>query len=1012
MAVDITMLAATLARMQGQIARLERNQRVSQLGGSSIDNGALVVNDSDGNQQVSIGLQPDGTFAQVYTAITVPATPDAPVLTPVPLGMQVSWDGLLSNGQAPLSDFAYMEAHISTQRVFTPSAATMCGQLTSAGSLTVSGLAADTAYFCCLVAVNVSGGSSAAGPVAVGIIPAVSTPELATWSIDPTIAQASYHGLNIIPDPQFSDASITALRMAAPTTGSWQLSSAAATATVTVSAAQQSLYLIAPGALWVNPGEQYYLAVSVTATGPCTVGIGIQSQSDDSDFEFEQYTFTAAGTQVISGVVTIPAGFGTQASVQMYALGQASGTPAATFSLPLCQSAQLFSPTIYGQDWVVNSSGMFFYSGTPGPGTLSLVVAPTFGADDWANGYGAGFTAQNQMYGTYASLLNGTIGLGVGIYPIIDITFNGLFFYYPFAASGSLIGSWALTAGTDQYGNPYPAGLNVGGTGQSITLVTQQNSAFNITQAIAGTLESVASLASGDASEVVAGILGSLLLGTGSATKQSTAIGSPTGTGASAYIVLESQNDGGTDVPVITFGTVTTPDNGTTLIYAPIMTITPYALLLYEGTSGTTTVTVSSPGSGTIPIPAGITTAKGESWGQGGTGARGGGGGSPTWGGGGAGGEYAREDTWTVPGGGTVSYVIPAIGSGSATTLTGSSVTVTAHAGGNGTTGPGSPAPGGTGSANSVHSDGGPGAAGGSGIQGGSGGGSSGGTSSAGNAGQLAGGLTGGAGGAAPAGGGRGGQGGTGTGTGLGGSSPGGGGGGGASGSSSGTAPGAAGQVRVTYSTGAPGILLSVASAAGTDQFGTSYPAGTSLAGVLTLANESAPSTPSGGATLYAGSGHAKYVGSDGNAYNTGGLHLFTTGTQSIVSTTPAPITGLSCQVGVGTYRVTGVIVLTQGTTAVSQDMGFSGPSTSLVSISNNWLVAVGFATTANMRRLSSLATGVSPAFTASTTYEWHFDGIITFTASGPFEAVAAESATGDTYTILAGSYMDIWPVS
>jgi hypothetical protein len=39
--------------------------------------------------------------------------------------------------------------------------------------------------------------------------------------------------------------------------------------------------------------------------------------------------------------------------------------------------------------------------------------------------------------------------------------FTGLFFYSPTVGAGNLVGSWAANAGTDPYGNPYPAGFMI-----------------------------------------------------------------------------------------------------------------------------------------------------------------------------------------------------------------------------------------------------------------------------------------------------------------------------------------------------------------------------------------------------------------------------------------------------------------------------------------------------------------------------------------------------------------------
>ncbi len=477
-------------------------------------------------------------------------------------------------------------------------------------------------------------------------------------------------------------------------------------------------------------------------------------------------------------------------------------------------------------------------------------------------------------------------------------TGSGIFVYSPSPGAGNLIGSWAAQAGTDQYGNAYPQGLNVSvGTLSGVTISTVStitvgapgssevvlspnvSQAFNVTTAISGFLQAAAQFVTTDGSEVLPGNLGALLLGTGTATKMSTALISPLGSSTGAAILLEAENDAGTDTAVMTIGTITSPDGGTTVTFTPVVTITPFAFLLYSGASGQTTVTKTS-GSGTIPIPVGVTTAKGECWGggAGGTGNLDAQTSVAIVAGGGPGGEYAQEPALVVPSGGTVAYTVGAAGAagtgaahsgnGGNSTLTGSSVTVTAHGATSPWNAPNKSAPpislpGATGSVNSIHFDGGASAA--NSISGPGGGpdyggepGSSGGALAAGNAGQV------GTSTATPAvtGGGPGGTPGKSPNSGSGtagtapASGPGGGGGGGgvnfSTGVSANGGPGFAGQVRLTYSSGIPPVLLSVASAAGTDQFGTAYPAGLSLSmaasagGIAVITNTaSAPSAPS-----------------------------------------------------------------------------------------------------------------------------------------------------------------------
>jgi hypothetical protein len=420
-----------------------------------------------------------------------------------------------------------------------------------------------------------------------------------------------------------------------------------------------------------------------------------------------------------------------------------------------------------------------------------------------------------------------------------DYIFNaqGLFFYSSTPAVGNLVAWFAPAAGSDQFGNTFTEGLNIGGAMQNIALIPLQNSAFNITSAISGTLQSIASLGSGDASQVIPGILGSLLLGTGNATKQTTVLGSPMGTGTAAYILLEAENDGNTDTAIITMGTASSPDSGTTIVYTPILTIGPSFLLLYNGLGGTTVVTKTS-GSGNIAIPASaVSPGKGEAWGAGASTSGQSAGATTAMGGNGSGG-YSAETTFPFTPGGNVAFSVPAsanaVGGAPAdcTLNNGLGLIVTAHSGFAGTgasLGAGAAASGNTiafgganGGARSTHATnaGGGGGAGASGPSGTGNHGAGGGPTSGGAGGLGVGGVNGGNGGAP-------------NNNGTAGASPGAGGGGGGSDGSG--AIGGHGQARLTYSIGAPGIIFSIAAASGTDQFGTPYPAGVVSPGIVAI---------------------------------------------------------------------------------------------------------------------------------------------------------------------------------
>jgi hypothetical protein len=483
---------------------------------------------------------------------------------------------------------------------------------------------------------------------------------------------------------------------------------------------------------------------------------------------------------------------------------------------------------------------------------------------------------------------------------------TGLFLYNGAPGPGNPPVLWAVAPGVtaDPFGNPVAAVLGAGdasgpstqidatgditltGVGDNLLqLIPAANLPFSLTTALAGIMEAVALLGSGDASQAQPGVLSGIQLGTGSAAKMGTLITSPYGAGSGMGLLLEATNDGGTDTPYGTFGTVST--QGGTLTFQPVLAMLPYAVLIYGATGALTVVThdgnASSLTAGNIPIPGSVSVAYGEAWGPTGGGATGDSFGS------GAGAEYAAEPLLAVTPGGNAAYSIPAAGQGGAvtggpsaglpaagaTTLAGSAVTITANPGAPGNASVQTRAAGGTGSGNTIHFDGGAGSGDpGPSSSAGAGGGSSAGPGGPGTQTPIVGGTTdtGQAGALAPSGGGNGGPGGNGqpkaATVGGAGATPGGGGGqGGFDSPSRAGGRGGAGRVRLTYATGAPTILASFAAAAGTDQFGTAYPAGNLVTQPVraqdpNAANATAETwhsiTTVGGMTINAG-GHIAY---------------------------------------------------------------------------------------------------------------------------------------------------------
>jgi hypothetical protein len=68
--------------------------------------------------------------------------------------------------------------------------------------------------------------------------------------------------------------------------------------------------------------------------------------------------------------------------------------------------------TFQGTDFVINSSGMFVYSGTPAAGNLIASIAPAAGTDSFGNHYVAGFTTYDNVGLTFTNQDNGVFQVG------------------------------------------------------------------------------------------------------------------------------------------------------------------------------------------------------------------------------------------------------------------------------------------------------------------------------------------------------------------------------------------------------------------------------------------------------------------------------------------------------------------------------------------------------------------------------------------------------------------------
>lgn len=215
-----------MLRQQEAINRLERSVRAAQLPYSSIEGNTLTVNDSSGNPQLSVGLQSDGTFAVTNPVSSVPPGPSTPVVSGGVLGLYVAWDGFMSDGTLPLSDFSQLQVHCSATANFTPSTATLVGTMTAAGLFGIGSLIAGTTYYVALVAVTASGQVGSPSAESSGV------PQSVPANIPPGSITGGQVATGTITGGNIAAGTITASNIAANTITATQLAAGIVYATI------------------------------------------------------------------------------------------------------------------------------------------------------------------------------------------------------------------------------------------------------------------------------------------------------------------------------------------------------------------------------------------------------------------------------------------------------------------------------------------------------------------------------------------------------------------------------------------------------------------------------------------------------------------------------------------------------------------------------------------------------------------------------------------------------------
>lgn len=160
-----------LARRLAALERQALQRKQPSLAYSSVDDGALVAT-VDGTVTVVVGAQHDGTNAAVPVVGPPPPQPQVPLVTPMPGGLRVYWDGTYSDGSVSPMDFARVLVYAVPSSVYTVSdplnQTYVIGQLTSAlGGEITAGLAIEE-HHVYLVAWSQAGKYSVASDIALG----------------------------------------------------------------------------------------------------------------------------------------------------------------------------------------------------------------------------------------------------------------------------------------------------------------------------------------------------------------------------------------------------------------------------------------------------------------------------------------------------------------------------------------------------------------------------------------------------------------------------------------------------------------------------------------------------------------------------------------------------------------------------------------------------------------------------------------------------------------------------
>ena len=444
-AAIVAQLGREMATMQKKIATLERGARTTQLAGAVIDGDVLQFADDSGNVVHTIGLQPDGSVTSVSSSPNGPVQPSTPTVTAGTLGCVVSWDGLMSDGSAPLSDFVQTQIHISTTNGFIPDSTTLVAAITGPGQRAISNLVPGTTYYVVLIAFNASGIPSPAS-AQVSVVPIQ-----VTGSFIANLTASLIGNLGVLnPNPYFTGGDPSGWQA---TNGSFNLTSSPAAGAAYKYAGVYANNGTGAGAAEGIPGgpNSSWFPVLPGAQVMVTAQVNTTVTSVQTGFSW----YNSAGTLISSaGLVTTPVTANTWTQVTSVAtapagtafaiqrVGSPSGDNAVTqiqacLAMPQVPGSLVQAGTITASqiaagvivagivDGTIITGAQFIshgatgnmlnYSGTPALGNLESSVSPTAFTDSFGNSvlkditaYGASNTYVQMNASTPASFRIGS----------------------------------------------------------------------------------------------------------------------------------------------------------------------------------------------------------------------------------------------------------------------------------------------------------------------------------------------------------------------------------------------------------------------------------------------------------------------------------------------------------------------------------------------------------------------------------------------------------------------------